>query len=140
MADHLELRALVDEVSVLADKKDFVTQVQLFTEDAVTEITTNGETLMQLAGREAMAQAFENFNKSFTAAFHLNGQHVVSVNVNLASGTLYCFVSLISLEDGHKVKSTIGAVYEDEYMKINGKWLISARRGNFIWQDKTILS
>lgn len=137
ISDRLELRALVDEVSIFADKKDFEAQVQLFTEDAITEITVDGNMIMQLTGREAMSAAFEGFNKSFTATFHLNGQHVVTVKGEHANGILYSHITLLSAEEGKKFKSTLGAVYQDEYERINGRWLIASRRGTFIWQDKT---
>ena len=139
IADQLELKALVDQVSILADKKDFKAQVCLFTQDAVTEITADGNIIMQLTGREAMSEAFESFNKTFTAAFHLNGQHVVSVQGERAAGTLYTHITLLSAEGGKKFKSAIGVVYQDEYEKIEHHWLIKARRGTFIWHDKSAL-
>lgn len=139
IADQLKLRALVDKVSIFSDKKDFKAQVQLFTEDAITEITVDGNLIMQLTGREAMSAAVEGFNKSFTAAFHLNGQHVVTVEGEHANGTLYSHITLLSVEEGKMVKSTIGAVYQDQYKRINGRWLIASRRGTFIWQDKNLL-
>lgn len=139
IADHLKLRALVDQVSIFADKKDFEAQVQLFTEDAITEINVGGNLIMQLTGREAMSAAFEGFNKSFATSFHLNGQHVVAVKGDHANGTLYSHITLLSVEHGKKVKSTIGAVYQDGYERINARWLIASRRGTFIWQDKNLL-
>ncbi|WDF55594.1 nuclear transport factor 2 family protein [Mucilaginibacter sp. KACC 22063] len=139
LSDRLELRALVDQVSILADQKDFSSQVQQFTEDATTEITVDGKIIMKLQGRQAMAEAFKEFNSNFEVAFHLNGQHTVLIKNNDAEGTLYSQITIISIENGVKIKSTIGAIYHDNYARVNGKWLLSARRGNFVWQDKKAL-
>ena len=139
IADQLKLRALVDKVSILADKKEFEAQLQLFTEDAITEITVDGSLIMQLNGRQAMSAAFKGFNNSFAAAFHLTGQHVVTIKGEHANGTLYSHITLLSVAEGKKFKSTIGAIYQDEYEKVNGDWLIASRRGMFIGQDKNPL-
>lgn len=140
VSDRLELSALVDQISILADKKDFSSQVEQFTEDAITEITVDGKLIMQLKGRQAMAEAFEEFNRDVEVAFHLNGQHTVFIKNDDAEGTLYSQITIISIENGVKAKSTIGAIYHDNYVRVNGKWLLSARRGNFVWQEKRILS
>ncbi|OOQ60393.1 nuclear transport factor 2 family protein [Mucilaginibacter pedocola] len=139
IADHLELRALVDRISVLADQKDYNAQVPLFTPDAVIEITVDGEIIMQLSGRASMVEAFKSFNQSFTASYHLNGQHLLKINGDVAEGTLYTQISLSSLKDGKKARTIIGAVYQDEYTRTSGKWLIKVRRGAFLWQEKAII-
>ncbi|MFD2873232.1 nuclear transport factor 2 family protein [Mucilaginibacter ximonensis] len=135
LSDRLELRALVDQISILADKKDFSSQVERFTEDAITEITVDGAIIMQLQGRQAMANAFKEFNRNFEVGFHLNGQHTVFIENDNAEGTLYSQITMISIKNGVKVKSTIGAIYHDHYIRVNGKWFLSARRGNFVIAD-----
>ncbi|SDH20159.1 nuclear transport factor 2 family protein [Mucilaginibacter gossypii] len=140
LADRLELSALVDQISILADKKDFSSQVQQFTEDAITEMTVDGKIIMQLQGRQAMAEAFKEFNRNFEVAFHLNGQHTVFIKNEDAEGTLYSQITTISIENGVKIKSTIGAIYHDKYIRVNGKWLLCERKGDFVWQDKRALS
>ncbi|WP_158799244.1 hypothetical protein [Pedobacter sp. L105] len=45
-------------------------------------------------------------------------------------------VTLIGIENGEKMKTCIGAVYQDEYVRENNQWLIAKRVGNFEWQDK----
>ena len=57
LKDRIALKELVDRISMLADKKDFAAQVQLFTEDAACETVANGIKVLNLQGREEMATA-----------------------------------------------------------------------------------
>ncbi|MFD2285003.1 nuclear transport factor 2 family protein [Pedobacter petrophilus] len=87
-----------------------------------------------------MAKAFGNFLKAFETVYHFNGQQVVNLDGDNATGTCYCLVTLISTEDGKKMKTTIGAIYHDDYILENNRWLIARRIGDFDWQEKTELS
>lgn len=53
-----------------------------------------------------------------------------------ATGTAYCLVTLIGIENGKKMKTTIGAVYQDDFVREENRWLIHKRIGNFDWQEK----
>lgn len=135
--DRLLIKELVDRVSILGDRKDFDAQVQLFSEDALSETFAGGTSILKLRGRKAMADAFSNFLKDFETVYHFNGQHVVSIDGDKASGTCYCTITLISTENSKRIKTTIGAVYEDNYIREGDRWLIAKRAGTFSWQEKT---
>ncbi|MBS7563864.1 nuclear transport factor 2 family protein [Mucilaginibacter sp. Bleaf8] len=81
--DRINLKELVDKVSILADQKNFGAQVKLFTENAVSETIAGGATILKLKGRKAMAEAFASFNKAFDTIYHFNGQHVLTLKVIL---------------------------------------------------------
>src|SRR5215213_10948682 len=100
LEDRTSLKELVDRVSILADRKDFLAQVQLFTEDAVSETFAGGATILQLKGRKAMAAAFADFLKNLDTVYHFNGQQVLTVKGDNATGTSYSLVSLIRTENG----------------------------------------
>jgi hypothetical protein len=134
--DRLELRELVEMVSILGDKKDFNAQVLLFTEDAISETLAGGVPVLKLSGRKEMAEAFNSFLKEVETVYHFNGQQVLSINGDRANGTCYCLVTLIGHENGKKMKTTIGVIYEDNYVRNDNRWLISRRLGNFEWQGK----
>ena len=136
LADKFALKELIDWVSILADRKDFNKQVQLFTENAHSETFASGKSILKLQGRAAMAEAFDSFLKGFDTIYHFNGQQVVNINGDKATGIAYCTVSLIGNEQGKKMKTTIGAVYQDDYVREDGRWLIDRRIGNFDWQEK----
>lgn len=133
-ADRLLLRELVDRVAILADRKDFKAQVQLFTEQAVSETISGGKSILKLTGREQMAEAFAGLVKDYETVYHFNGQQVVNIDGDRATGTCYCVVTLIGNENGKKTRTTIGVVYQDQYVRQNDHWLIAARTGNFTWQ------
>jgi uridine kinase len=84
-----------------------------------------------------MLDAFNEFHQEIETAYHFNGQQIVTINGNSTSGICYCLITLISNENGKKLKTTIGAIYEDEYIRVDSQWLVSKRIGYFNWQDKT---
>lgn len=137
LEDRISLKELIDHFSILGDRKDFNNQVQLFTENAVSETFAGGKAILKLEGRKEMAEAFGKFLKDFETVYHFNGQHLVTIDDDNATGTCYCFITLIGNEKGKKMKTTIGAIYEDNYIRINNRWLIARRVGNFDWQEKS---
>ncbi len=137
LEDRIFLKELVDNVSILGDKKDFNSQVQLFSENAVSETLAGGTMILKLEGRKAMAEAFDKFLKDFETVYHFNGQQVVTIEGDNATGICYCLITLISKEKDGKIRTTIGASYKDDYVRIENSWLISKRIGNFEWQGKS---
>jgi len=135
--DRASLKELVDNISILGDKKDFNNQVQLFSENAVSETLARGTPILKLEGRKVMAEAFDKMLKDFETVYHFNGQQVVTINGDNATGTCYCLITLIGNEKGKKMKTTIGAIYEDDYVRMNNRWLVAKRIGNFDWQEKS---
>jgi hypothetical protein len=135
LADKIALKELIDNISILGDKKDFESQVQLFSENAISETIADGKTILKLEGREEMKKAFAKFLQEIETVYHFNGQLTVTINGDNAIGKCYCFITLI--DNGKKIKTTIGAIYNDEYIRINNQWFVSKRVGNFRWQDKT---
>lgn len=136
LADRISLKELIDRVSIFGDQKDFNNQVLLFTDDAVSETLAAGTTILKLEGRKIMAEAFRKFLKDYDTVYHFNGQHFLNIAGDKATGTCYCLITLIGNEEGKQMKNTIGAIYEDEYIRADNRWLITKRIGNFDWQDK----
>lgn len=71
-----------------------------------------------------------------TTVLHLAGQHLTSVNGDKATGSSYCFVSLSGTENNKCFTRNIWAVYTDEYLKENNKWLISNRIATIAWEER----
>jgi len=139
LAGRAALKELIDWVAILGDKREFKKQVQLFTDNAVSEIWAGGILLLKLEGRKAIEEAFSKFLEGFDTVYHFNGQQVVTINGNTATGTVYCMATLIGQEQGRKMITTIGARYEDNYLRVGNNWLIASRVGKFDWQEKRVL-
>ena len=134
--DRILLKELIDRVSILGDRKDFRAQLMLFTEDAISDTFAGGKEILKLRGRVEMERAFERFLSKFDTVYHFNGQQVVEIDGDFARGTCYCLVTLVGIEEDKTMKTTIGAIYQDEYKREKNHWLISKRIGNFSWQEK----
>lgn len=135
--DRISLKELIDQVSILGDQKNFQAQVKLFSENAISETIADGKTILKLEGRKQMAEAFNNFLKNFETVYHFNGQQQLVIDGDKATGTVYCLITLIEIENGEKMKTTIGAIYKDDYIREDNRWLIDRRTGYFDWQEKT---
>jgi SnoaL-like domain len=134
------LRELVDNFSILADKKDVWKQTELFTIDATVESYVNGQLTSSLNGTKQIGETFEAFLANFETVYHINGQHVVEIKGNKAKGTLYCRVDLIGSENGKKINNASAVSYKDEYIFENGQWLIAKRTSTFVWNDRQELN
>ncbi|UWX54517.1 nuclear transport factor 2 family protein [Maribacter litopenaei] len=135
LQDRMDLKHLVDTFSNLADTKNVDAQLLLFTKDAVVESISNSSSSSKLVGHEQIGTAFKNFLGLFETVYHQNGQQTVEINGDTASGTAYCTVVLIGNNDGLKTMTTMGVRYQDQYVRMDGKWLIAKRISNFMWQD-----
>jgi hypothetical protein len=83
-----------------------------------------------------MEDAFGAFLKNFETVYHFNGQQTVTLDGDKASGVSYCMVTLIGVENGKKMKTSIGVYYRDEYVRQNNRWLIAKRTSVFDWEDR----
>ncbi|MDD5161074.1 MAG: nuclear transport factor 2 family protein [Sulfuricurvum sp.] len=135
LEDRAALKHLVDKFSNLADDKDVEAQMLLFTEDATVD-TYFGDTLFaSMRGRDEINHVFSSFLSNFETVYHINGQQTVEISGDKATSDHYCMVVLVSSIDGKKMKNTNGIIYKDEYVRINGEWLIAKRLAKFTWRD-----
>lgn len=134
--DRMAIKNLVDTFSVLADQKETQKQTLLFTENATIESVVGGQPGTTLTGRQQIGEAFGAYLKNFETVYHLNGQQTLTLNGDKASGTSYCAVTLIGLENGKRMKTSMGVYYQDDYVRQGGRWLIAKRRSTFAWQER----
>jgi hypothetical protein len=136
LEDRAALKNLVDTFSVLADLKDVQRQALLFTEDAEVDSYSGGQMVSSLTGRKQIADTFGAYLAKFETVYHINGQQTVELHGDKATGVSYCFVVLIGMEDGKKIKNTAGVTYKDEYVRRGNEWLIAKRLSHFTWRDR----
>lgn len=135
MSDRMALKELVDIFSCLADTKEVDKQVLLFTEDAVVDSYRGDQLISSIKGRKDLTKRFGDFLALFETVYHINGQQVVNIDGDKATGTAYCQVVLISNKDGKRTMLTQGVRYDDEYVKRDERWLINKRTSHFTWSD-----
>ena len=131
-----ELRTLVDTFSILADENRTADQVLLLTPDTSLRVYMGGELVLDISGRPQIEEAFTAFAADLKRSVHLNGQHVVDVDGDDATGIAYCRVTHVSEEDGHEVITDHSVRYDDEYVRRDGRWSISARVARFVVMDR----
>lgn len=127
ITDRLALKQLVDSFAILADAQNGQAQKSLFTPDAVYKTYINGELKMTLNGAEEIGNTMHNFLTSLDSAFHLNGQQMLNIKGDQAIGRCYCQVTLVETQNGEQMTTLENVYYDDEYKKVDGKWLIAKR-------------
>ena len=134
--DEKQIRDLVNEFANLADTKDAKAQGELFLPDGKVEfqIGMKGQ-LQEIKGREPLVQAFAATINPCKAVYHINGQHVIQLNGNKATGIAYCQATLVMEHDGKDIAMVNSVRYTDQYEKRDGKWYIAVRRSTFIIMD-----
>ena len=132
--DKMALRELADHFSNLSDEKKVAEQMELFTDDAEV-VSITGEQVFTVRGKKEIGDAFSNFLALFHTVYHINGQHTATINGDTATGIYYCQVVLIGDRDGKNIGNFSGVRYNDEYVKMDGKWFIKKRTSHFMYTD-----
>lgn len=114
-------------------------QMALFTKDTHVQVYMGETKAFDIHGVEELEKVFSQFTAAVKRSHHQNGQHVIKVDGDKATGILYCRAALVTEEDGKEFISDNFIWYEDTYAKIDGKWLIAARTSHFVVSDKHIL-
>lgn len=126
-----KLKELVDIFANLADEKKIPEQMFLFTPDTEVKVYFNGALGIDVKGTTTLEETFSNFTANVKRSYHLNGQHVVNVTGDTATGVLYGVAKLVTEEDGKEILTEHSIIYNDTYVLENGKWLIKSRHSNF---------
>lgn len=137
MQDKLEIQELVNVFANLADEKDAKSQGDLFVENGILEFQMgfDGE-IQNIIGREALVKAFAATINPCIAVYHINGQHIIKLNGDEATGTAYCQATLVNDVDGKRIMTVNDVRYSDNYKKIDGKWYLKKRRTTFLISEK----
>jgi hypothetical protein len=135
----LELRELVDTYSHLTDEKKISEQMLLFTPDAQYKVYVGGQLVSDVSGTKQLEKDFMGHASFVKRYFSINGQHVVKVGGDTATGVSYSQMKMVRDVDGKEVITDYSVKYEDEYVRQNGNWLIKARTCHFVIMDTRIL-
>jgi hypothetical protein len=133
--DKMAIKYVVDEFSNLADTKEIDKQVLLFTEDGTVTSISNGQPGAPLKGREQLKQTFSGFLANFHTVYHQNGQQTINLQGDKAEARSYCRVILVGKQNEKETKTTLYTIYNDNFVKVGGKWLIKERTSNFVHRE-----
>lgn len=114
-------------------------QMALFTKDTHVQVYMGEKKVFDIHGVEELEKIFSQFTATVKRSHHMNGQHVIRVDGDKATGILYCRATLVTEEDGKEYLADNFIYYEDVYEKVDGKWLIAARTSHFNITDKHVL-
>lgn len=127
-----ELRDLVDSYAYLGDEKRIAEVMQLFTEDVIYNVYMGGFLVSSVSGRENMEKDFNGHAEQVKTYFTLNGQHIVKIVGDTATGISFSQLKMIRENEGKDILSEYNVKYDDKYVVENGKWLIKERTGYFV--------
>ncbi|MCW3017400.1 MAG: hypothetical protein JWO02_4492 [Solirubrobacterales bacterium] len=133
------LKALVDTFSNLADEKRIPDQMLLLTPETNVQVYMGDELMFDISGTQQIEETFTAFAANMKRSFHMNGQQVVEIDGDSATGITYCQVKHVSEEDGREVVTDSSVRYHDEYIRQDGRWHINTRIARFTVNDKRTL-
>jgi ketosteroid isomerase-like protein len=133
------LKALVDTFSNLADENRIPDQMLLLTPDTNVQVYMGDELMVDISGIQQIEETFTAFAANMKRSFHMNGQQVVEIDGDSATGISYCQVKHVSEEDGREVITDSSVRYHDEYIRQDGRWYINTRIARFTVIDKRTL-
>lgn len=127
-----ELRTLVDAYAYLGDTKNITEQMGLFTPDAVYKVYMNDLLVANTTGTVNLEKEFSGHAAQVKTYFTLNGQHTVQVTGDTATGVSYAQLKMVRAAEGADMLTDYSVRYEDNYVRREGRWLITERTGHFI--------
>jgi ketosteroid isomerase-like protein len=136
-ADRLAIRELIDAYARCADRRDADGQRALFTEDAQFVVYMDGQgsaPSQVLDGREALTPVFDDLNR-YQATMHFNGQSMVTIGGDRATGESYCIAHHLSATGGERTLMLAYLRYHDSFVKMTGAWLFAERKLYVDWTE-----
>ena len=109
-----ELGRLVDDFSVLADKKDAHSQTFLFTENATVEIVRDGKVSLKLTGRKEIGDTFNKTLNSYDSKLWIGETDNMEEMLEVKR-----VFDLLDLAAGFGTKLFLIAEGEDEILLLN---------------------
>src|SRR4051794_2325684 len=137
LADRSELHELAYRYAAAVDARDQEAFLDVFHEDA--RLSTYGpgatEPFAVQTGHAELATIPEMMRERFAATMHSMTNHLVALDGDTASGTVYCTAR-------HLFENAMGGMdlvvviwYEDLYRRDHGTWRIVDRQIHFLWTE-----
>lgn len=118
--------------------------VDLFTDDATCDFGEYGLWVGKATIRKNYAEQFKLVGEAFDSLHYVTNPRIRLTGPNTANGRWYLMDFLTRQKEGSGIESQGGhenpllwlAIYEDDYVKVNGKWKISHCKLHFLWPKR----
>jgi hypothetical protein len=139
-ADQIALRDLVARYAHHADRKQPTEQSEVFTVDGRVRLYEGDpdatEPVDVVTGRAALARTFAELIARYDVTTYLNGQSLITVDGDAATGETYCLAMHVLDEGAGRELLTMSIRYLDVFARTPDGWLIADRRLVFDWVDR----
>jgi hypothetical protein len=139
--DRLAIRELFDAYAHCADRRDAEGQKALFTADTRFAVYMDGEgsePTYVLEGREALTPVFADLTR-YEVTTHFNGQSMVALEGDRATGESYTIAHHVFTEDGVRKIMIASLRYLDVFAKVGGRWYFAQRDLILDWSETRAL-
>ncbi|OAL27838.1 hypothetical protein AYO20_09691 [Fonsecaea nubica] len=124
---HEEIRSLGARYALAVDSRNIDALVGMFLEsnEPVNLPILDAEDKSKNKNITSLRELFTKALKTFGPSFHFVGQHIINLDGDQATGTVYCICT--HSVDPNSRWITMQLVYEDVYIYHEGKWLFKNR-------------
>jgi SnoaL-like domain len=136
-ADRVAIRELFDAYAHCADRRDAEGQKALFTPNTRFAVYMDGENSdasYVLEGRDALDPVFADLNR-YEATMHFNGQSMITIDGDRASGESYTIAHHVYQEDDTRQIMVAWLRYLDVFAKIDSSWYFAERKLILDWSE-----
>jgi hypothetical protein len=133
------IREVFDTYTLYSDEDRLEDYKKLFIPDARVIIYFGEKLGFDLQGTDKVIETFKAFTANVKNRYHMNGQLLLKVDGDNATGIGYCKAHLVSVEDGREYITEHCIRYDDTYVREKGNWFISQRISHFNISDKRLL-
>jgi hypothetical protein len=142
--DKLKINDLLALYARYADTRQAEKQADLFAPDAVVNVFPSTEAkkpVQHIDNRADLIEGFQALNQ-YQQTFHFNGQSLLTVEADgqKATGETYNLAHHIKIVDGKRTMMVIAIRYQDEFVKLDGRWLFQKRDLYMQWIDTHVLN
>ncbi|PNQ79913.1 nuclear transport factor 2 family protein [Paenibacillus sp. F4] len=128
----MELRELVDAYATLTDEKRISDQMRLFTPNTQFKVYFGDQLVSDVTGTTQLEEEFKGHVSLVKHYFSMNGQHVVNVDGDTATGVVFSQIKMVRDKEGIEVITDYSVQYHDVYVRLNEKWFIKERTSKYI--------
>ena len=131
-ADRHEIRKIVDDYALFADRIDNEALAGLFAPEGILRIFERGnpEPVRQRIGQSEIAEAIKGLSR-YDVTLHVVSNHYVDIDGDIATGESYCRASHIRAVEGGAPEARENYVmnirYLDDFIRTTEGWRIAKR-------------